>query len=120
MYVLGGITSALIDVGTMQLLINFGISYIPATTSGYFIGLLVNIVFHSKVTFPTQLTSRVIFRFGILVAINYINTLLLTHLSFVIADKPIIGKLLSLPVVTLTGFILGKYWIFTDDRRKVR
>jgi hypothetical protein len=33
-------------------------------------------------------------------------------LSVSLLDSPLAGKLASLPLVALNGYVLGKYWIF--------
>lgn len=111
-YIAGGVLSALIDIGVMLLLLRFGLPAIVATSAGFGIGLLVNYAFHSNITFKKISTPKTFTRFLCVVALNYMLTVGLVALAVWWHAAPLIGKILSLPVVALNGFILGRYWIY--------
>jgi putative flippase GtrA len=111
-YVTGGLLCALVDVGLMQVLLKTGMHYASATTAGFAAGLLVNFAFHSRVTFEAAATPFSFARYMCVVALNYLLTMACVTLSIPLLGNPLYGKILSLPLVALNGFVLGKYWIF--------
>ena len=111
-FVAGGGLSALVDIGLMQLLIVNGLAPLTAATAGFAAGLCVNYAFHARVTFKNVTTMRTLSRFLCVVALNYLLTLGLVAVSVGLFQQALIGKLLSLPLVAVNGFILSKYWIF--------
>ena len=112
LYLAGGVASALIDVGLMQFLIYSGVDYVAATSVGFVAGLIFNYGYHATVTFTAPPTGRSMGRYLAVVAMNYLFTLACVALSVHLVDMAVVGKLLSLPLVAINGFILGKYWIF--------
>lgn len=111
-FVAGGVLCALIDIGLMQALIGSGADYRLATSAGFAAGLLVNYAFHAKLTFQTTATSFNFARFLCVVAVNYLITMACVSISVTLADSALAGKLVSLPIVAVNGFLLSKYWIF--------
>ena len=111
-YLAGGVTSALVDIGLMQLLIGAGLHYGAAATAGFGAGLSVNYVFHSSLTFRHAATPASFSRYACVVALNYALTLLCVSLAATYLDNPLAGKIISLPLVAMVGFVLGKIWIF--------
>lgn len=116
-FLAGGILSAVIDIGAMQLLLAAGCNYQLATTAGFACGLLFNYSFHAKLTFQTAATSFNFIRYMCVVGINYSLTMAsvaaaVHWLPLSIEAASLAGKLLSLPIVAVNGFVLGKYWIF--------
>lgn len=111
-FVAGGLLCALVDVGLMQALIAAGIHFASATTAGFAAGLLVNYAFHSRVTFEASATPFNFARYLCVVGINYLLTMGFVSMSVALLANPLAGKLVSLPLVALNGFVLSKYWIF--------
>lgn len=111
-FLCGGVLSAVIDIGVMQLLINAGNPVALSATTGFATGLLVNYAFHAKVTFQRSAVSANFVRYICLVAFNYGLTLACVTFADMLIGYPILGKLASLPLVAINGFLLGKYWIF--------
>lgn len=111
-FLCGGVLSAIIDIGVLQLLRLWGANIAVATTAGFATGLLVNYAFHAKVTFQRDAVSTNFIRYICLVAVNYGLTLACVALAVRLGVDPVFGKLASLPVVAVNGFLLGKYWIF--------
>jgi putative flippase GtrA len=111
-YLVGGGLSALIDVGIMQLLIAHGVNFVIAVSVGFVVGLLVNYAFHSNLTFQTSATAFSFARYLCVVGINYALTLGCVSLSIWLVGIAVIGKLISLPIIAINGYLLGKHWIF--------
>jgi putative flippase GtrA len=112
LFVLGGVLSAVVDVGLMQALLNNGASLVAATSSGFLAGLAVNYAFHAKVTFRQMHTASAVARYLCVVAINYLLTLAIVALAQYLVGSALLGKLLTLPVVAANGFLLSKFWVF--------
>jgi putative flippase GtrA len=112
-YLTGGVVSALVDIGIMQLLIAAKVAPLLATSVGFVCGLFVNYLFHSRLTFKNAAGSNgSLPRYLSVVALNYLLTLGLVAASLALFDQALAGKLLSLPVIAVNGYLLGKHWIF--------
>jgi putative flippase GtrA len=112
LFVAGGALSALVDIGLLQLLVMNKVEPFSATTYGFLAGLIVNYAFHAKVTFKNVTTLATFTRFLCVVGINYLITLACVASAVALFQWPLLGKLVSLPLVALNGFFLSKYWIF--------
>ncbi|MDR3481353.1 MAG: GtrA family protein [Burkholderiaceae bacterium] len=111
-YLVGGCLCALIDIGIMQLLIAGGVNFLVATTVGFAGGLLVNFSFHSHLTFQSSPSAFSFARYLCVVALNYLITVAVVGWSVWLVGQPLVGKLISLPIVAINGYWLGKHWIF--------
>lgn len=111
-YLLGGVLSAVVDIGGMQLLILGGAHPVIATTCGFALGLLVNYAFHFKVTFKNPKKNGSFIRYLCVVLMNYLLTIGLVQLAMIAGINPLYGKIISLPLVAANGYILGRTWIF--------
>lgn len=112
LFVAGGLLTALIDIGLMQLALRAGLPSLTAASIGFVAGLAVNYAFHARVTFARLSQSHSMWRYLVVVGVNYGLTLLLVALAHVLLDNPLAGKLISLPVVAANGFLLSKFWVF--------
>ncbi len=111
-YILVGIVCAVIDVGLMQLLIFLGMHYMAATTIGFVTGLLINFLLHTQITFNTRYSHHALLCYLVVVGANYLLTLLVVELFHHWLEMAILGKLISLPLIAINGFLLGKNWIY--------
>lgn len=111
-YLAGGALSAAIDVGIFQALLLSGASLVVATSTGFFISLIVNYLFHAKFTFTTAARTASFGKYLVVVAFNYGIALSMVTLASSLLDSPLTGKILSLPMIALIGFFAGKHWIF--------
>lgn len=111
-FLAGGFLSAGIDVGLMQLLIMQGFHHSAAASAGFVAGLLVNYAFHSRVTFDQAASGASFARYMCVVGVNYVLTIACVGLAVAVADNPLAGKILSLPLVAANGYLLSRYWIF--------
>ena len=113
-YIVVGLLSAMIDIGTMQALLWFALDYRIAVSVAFAVGLTFNYLCHERVTFRAKRSVGTIVRYGILVLANYGLTLLCVHLSVTHLDSVLTGKLVSLPLVAINGFLWGRYWVFRN------
>ena len=111
-FVAGGLLCALVDIGIMQLLLRAGAHFTGATTAGFLAGLLVNYAFHSRVTFDAAASASSFARYLCVVGLNYLLTMGCVSLAVSLAGMPLLGKIVSLPLVSVNGYLLSKFWIF--------
>ncbi|WP_426192755.1 GtrA family protein [Massilia sp. DWR3-1-1] len=111
-YVSGGVLCALIDVGVMTVLLGKGASIVLATSVGFLAGLCVNYLFHAKITFKKMVGLAPLARYLAVVAMNYLLTLACVYAAVWLGAGALAGKLFALPLVAVSGFVLGKRWIF--------
>ena len=112
LFLTGGVLSAVVDIGAMQALVVLGYHYAAATTCGFGAGLVVNYLYHAKVTFDSPTSGASVARYGCLVGLNYLITLGCVALAASLGASALAGKLASLPLVAANSFLLGKFWIF--------
>ncbi|MGJ7914357.1 GtrA family protein [Massilia sp. LXY-6] len=111
-FVAGGLLCALVDIGIMQLLLRSGVHFTAAATAGFLAGLLVNYAFHSRVTFQAGASASSFTRYLCVVGLNYLLTMGCVALAVALAGMPLAGKIVSLPLVSVSGYLLSKFWIF--------
>jgi putative flippase GtrA len=111
-FIAGGLLCALVDIGVMQVLLRAGAHFTGATTAGFLAGLLVNYAFHSRVTFDAAASSSSFARYLCVVGLNYLLTMGCVSLAVSLAGSPLAGKIVSLPLVSVSGYLLSKFWIF--------
>ncbi|MFT4840731.1 MAG: putative flippase GtrA [Planctomycetota bacterium] len=111
-FVAVGVACALVDIGLLHFLSQTGMQIVAATTIGFGAGLLLNFALHLRVTFATTLSRKTLWRYLAVVAINYCITLLFVTLSCELLASPLPGKIASLPVIAVNGFLLSKHWVF--------
>lgn len=111
-FVAGGVLCALVDIGAMQGLIALGIHFGIATTVGFVSGLALNYLFHTLLTFKAQAAPANFIRYMCVVGINYGMTMACVAASVALAQWALPGKIASLPLVAVNGFILSKYWVY--------
>lgn len=111
-FVAGGLLCAAVDICLMQLLLRAGAGAATAASAGFGAGLLVNYAFHSQVTFNASAGAAGFARYLCVVGINYLLTLGCVALGVHLIGMPLAGKLVSLPLVAVNGYLLGKHWIF--------
>lgn len=96
----------------MQLLTWLGVHYMVATTAGFAAGLVLNFLLHTHVTFSAGYSHRALTRYLIVVLANYGLTLASVSLFHAWLDMALAGKILSLPLVAINGYLLGRHWIY--------
>ena len=115
-FITGGLASAAIDIGIMQLMITFGFDYILAATIGFFFGFLFNYTFHANLTFKSVVCLSTVIRFLAVIGINYLITISFVTVAYSTLGDALIGKIISLPFVAVNGFLLSKYWVFVTTQ----
>jgi putative flippase GtrA len=111
-YVLVGAVSAAIDLLTLSILIEVGIKQWSAVTTAFAAGFIFNIKAHSVFTFNSQLNRKSGIRFTAVVAINYLLTLIVIETLTIFSVELFSAKLVSLPIIAVTGYLLGRHWAF--------
>jgi putative flippase GtrA len=111
-FIAGGLLSALVDVGVMQLLIVGGVVPLVAASIGFLSGLGLNFAFHAKITFKSVASPATFSRYLCVVALNYLLTVGLVAVAVALAGSPLAGKLVSLPLVALNSYFLSRRWIY--------
>ena len=111
-FVLGGVMSMLVDIAVLQGLMHLGVGYGIAASAGFVTGLVVNYICHAHITFKTRHTASMPFRYGTVVLINYLITMGLIVLTKHHFDSVLAGKIISLPIVAINGFVLSRLWVF--------
>ena len=109
-----GLLTSGLDLIIFYTMLNFfGLGVLSSNSVSYGINLAVNYYLHSIYTFRTQITLTRLFRFCLVVALNYI---IASPILFVGQHTPIgiiYWKIVSMAVVAWTGFWLGKKWTFS-------
>ena len=111
-YIAGGILCALIDIGVMQLMLANKYALVTSASSGFLSGLLINYVFHARVTFKNVTDPASFARYMCVVGINYMITIAIVSLGVAWWQSALLGKVVSLPIIAMNGFFLSKYWIY--------
>lgn len=114
-FCLVGLFSALVDLGSLQLLLWLELPQYLSVTAGFFMGLGVNLVLHARLTYVTTLNAANSTRYGLVVLLNYLLTLACVTLSENLLAYYLPGKLVALALAALLGFTLGKHWIFKTE-----
>ena len=111
-YVVVGSVSAIIDLLTLRILLGLNTPQWPAVTAAFIAGFVFNLKSHALFTFVSPLTRKSALRFTSVVGVNYLLTLAiietLSNFSFTI----ITAKVISLPVIAISGYLLGRHWAF--------
>ena len=107
-----GVTSSLIDIATLQALLWLALDHRIAVSAGYVLGTIANYLLHERYTFRARRSAATMLRFAVVLLVNYALTMLLVQLSVALFDSVMAGKLVALPLVAVTGFLCGRYWVF--------
>jgi putative flippase GtrA len=111
----GGLSVAT-DAGTLAALHSgAGVHLLLSTVIAFAAGLVVNYTLNRNWTFQSQADHRrTMFRYGVMVAINFGTTLLivlgLTHLGVFY----LISKGVAVSLIAIVNFTAGRHWVFTQ------
>jgi putative flippase GtrA len=111
-YIIVGCVSATIDLLSLWLLIGLNIPQWLAVTLAFVAGFVFNVWAHALFTFEAPLTQQTGIRFTAVVGINYLLTLLIIETLTAFSFSLIAAKVLALPIIAASGFLLSKYWAF--------
>ena len=107
-----GIVSAIMDVGLLIALVQLGVHAYLALTVAFFFGLGLNLWLHARLTFQTRLSAKNTVRFLVVVGMNYGLTLSVVFIFEQLGLSYVLGKIISLPVVAVHGFLWSRLWVF--------
>ena len=107
-----GVASAIVDIATIQLVMHQGGHYALAVSVGFAVGLIANFALHLKVTFRSASSMAVMSKFGAVVCLNYLITMIFAFASVRMLGSVLAGKIASLPVIAVNGFLLSRFWVF--------
>jgi putative flippase GtrA len=107
-----GLVCAAVDVGFMYWLMSVKVLPLISASCGFAIGLSLNFLLHSRMTFKASASWSRLGRFLWVVTLNYALTLACVEAASFWLASPLLGKLISLPLVALNGFYLSRRWVF--------
>jgi len=113
-YVIVGSLSAIIDVTTLYILISLDTTQRLAVTVAFIAGFAFNVKAHATFTFASPLTRKSALKFTAVVAINYLLTLLIIETLTALSCSLMAAKVVSLPIIAVSGYSLGRHWAFKD------
>jgi len=122
-YGVSGLGSTLLDLAVVYGLLTLKMAANPAVSLGFVTGLLANFLLHRSYTFRHRaaVSWGQVLRYGMIVAINYLLTLLIVNLTLHFdANAVFLGKLLSIPLVTANAFLLTRKYVFDRERASMQ
>lgn len=111
-YVIVGCVSASIDLISLWVLIGLNTTQWLAVTLAFIAGFVFNAWAHALFTFEAPLTQQNGIRFTAVVGVNYFLTLLIIEVLSAFSLNLIAAKLVALPIIAASGFLLSKHWAF--------
>ena len=113
-YVIVGLLSAIIDLTALNILITLDTTQWLAVTIAFIAGFVFNVKAHALFTFASPLTSKSALKFTAVVAVNYLLTLLIIESLTALSCSLMTAKVVSLPIIAVSGYFLGRHWAFKD------
>ena len=113
-YLIVGLLSAIIDLITLSILISLNATEWLAVTVAFIAGFVFNVKAHAFFTFASPLTRKSALRFTAVVAVNYLLTLLIIETLTAFSCGLIVAKVVSLPIIAVSGYLLGRHWAFKN------
>jgi putative flippase GtrA len=115
-FVISGGLSAVVDLGTLRALLTLEIPRVGATSLAFLTGAFVNYLLHRHFTFQARHASSAgeLFRFACVIAFNMVLTTgLVEALTRGLSLDVMVSKVLTLPVIAGSGFLLSRAFVFT-------
>ena len=111
-----GGSSALVDIGSLYLFNKILLWNNELSISlAFILGLVFNYFSHTYFTFQDKASIGNLIKYLILDLLNYINTIILMYLLTEFLDIDIIiAKVITLPVIAVTTFIISKIWVYKN------
>jgi len=113
-FLLVGVLSVGVDTGSMVLLYELvGLPLAAATTLAFLLTLAVNFSLNMGFVFGVRgrLAGRLA-RYGVLVGVNYVLTLLLVLGIAALGVNYVVAKLVAVACCALVNFVAYRYWVF--------
>ncbi|WP_233139564.1 GtrA family protein [Aggregatibacter actinomycetemcomitans] len=109
----GGI-SALVDIGCLYLFSKILLWNNELSISlAFILGLVFNYFSHTYFTFQEKANVGNLVKYLILFLLNYINTIVLMYLVIELLHIDIIvAKVITLPIIAVTTFVISKVWVY--------
>jgi putative flippase GtrA len=107
-----GVISVAVDLVTLLELVQLEVPPLIAVTISFIAGMLINIWLHANLTFKTTLNTDRVVRFLMILCINYLVTLAAVLFFEKQGFSYFLGKLISLPLIAIHGFLWSRLWIF--------
>lgn len=109
-----GLLVTLIDLGLTWLVDHLTGQRVIAITSGFVAGLAAGYLLHARISFAAPLApTRQIPRLLVTVGINYLLTLgIVEACARLLGGSTLTGKLISLPFIALSSYLLSRKWIY--------
>lgn len=113
-FCLVGVVSAVVDLSVLYILNNIFVETLfLSVTLAFLAGLAANYILHTKITFGSKASTSNARKFLCVVAFNYLLTLAVIKFGVDFAGLDVIvSKMISLPIVAVSGFVLSKYWVY--------
>lgn len=113
-FCLVGLLSSFLDLLVLYILNLYIFDYLYiSVTLAFIAGLVVNYIFHTKITFGTSLEKSNAIKFMSVVLFNYFLTVSVIEISvFAFSLNVVIAKVISLPIIAVSGFLLSKHWVY--------
>ena len=109
-----GLFVTAVDLGLTYLVVQLSGTRVLAVTIGFVAGLLASYVLHAVVSFSAPLAPTTQFpKFLMLVALNYVETIGVVMIATEwFGSSTIVGKLISLPIVATSSYLVSYFWIY--------
>lgn len=96
------------------LLFTVNTSLFMANNFAYIISLVINFFGHSFFTYQIKPTFQIVIKFIFISIINYWISLAIILFGITFLQSPEFWKFISICVVTINGFLIGRFWIFRN------
>ncbi|MBJ6889083.1 GtrA family protein, partial [Vibrio cholerae] len=85
---------------------------ILSVTLAFLAGLAANYILHTNITFDSKASTQNATKFICVVAFNYLLTLVVINFGLDLGGLDVmVSKMISLPIVAVSGSVLSKYWV---------
>lgn len=113
-YLLVGGLSAAIDVFVLWILLAAAMARAPAVAVAMVAGMVANYALHRVYTFRTRraLSAGSVTLYVSIVAVNYVLTLAIIEAGLHLGLSVIWGKIVSLPLIAVSGFLFTRRFVF--------
>ncbi|TQQ17503.1 GtrA family protein [Vibrio cholerae] len=112
-YILVGLVSSFIDTYSLYFFSSVNLSIDLSVSLAFILGLLSNYLMHSMITFKSGVAKNSFVKYLVVVAFNYLLTLILIKIMIDLLDIGLImSKIITLPIISVVGFISSKLWIY--------
>ncbi|EGQ9966929.1 GtrA family protein [Vibrio cholerae] len=113
-FCLVGVVSAVVDLSVLYILNNIFVeTLILSVTLAFLAGLAANYILHTNITFDSKASTQNATKFICVVAFNYLLTLVVINFGLDLGGLDVmVSKMISLPIVAVSGFVLSKYWVY--------